>query len=295
MKPQRLRLALAVAAACAITVQPASSVGGNTSFDPLLDGAASCAPAAGGPPALFRNLVLAAAETAPFQPVPAKPALADTPVLYGNLGTVTLKAGTGNAKAQAWFDQGVRLMFGFNHAEAIRAFREAQKLDPRCALCYWGESLSYGPNINVPMMPEANAPALAALAKAVELAPSAPPRDRDLIAALAKRYSARPEGRARRARRGVRRGDEAGRGALSGGEHGPGAVCRSNDGHTAVGLLGGRWHEAQGPRRGDCRGPGNGTRGAARTIRARSTCTSTQSRPRPRRSGRCRLPTGSGP
>jgi tetratricopeptide (TPR) repeat protein len=193
MTPKRLRLSLAVAAACAIALQPSSSVGGDKSFDPLLDGAASCAPAAGGPPALFKKLVVAAAETAPFQPVPAKPALADTPVLYGNLGTVTLKAGTRDVKAQAWFDQGVRLMFGFNHAEAIRAFREAQELDPRCALCFWGEALAYGPNINVPMMPEANAPALAALAKAVELAPSAPPRDRDLIAALAKRYSADPK------------------------------------------------------------------------------------------------------
>ena len=125
--------------------------------------------------------------------MPAKPALADAPVLYGNLGTVRLKAGTGNAHAQAWFDQGVRLMFAFNHAEAIRAFREAQKLDPNCALCYWGEALAYGPNINVPMMPEANAPALAALAKAVELAPSAPRRDHDLIAALAHRYSADPK------------------------------------------------------------------------------------------------------
>ena len=96
MTPQRLRLALAVAAACAFTLQPSSSVGGDKSFDPLLDDAASCVPAAGGPPALFRNLVLAAAETAPFQPVPAKPALADTPVLYGNLGIISLKAGTSN-------------------------------------------------------------------------------------------------------------------------------------------------------------------------------------------------------
>ncbi len=193
MTPKRLRLALAVAAACAIALPPSSSVGGDASFDPLLDDAATCVPGTAGPPALFRKLVLAAAETAPFQPVPAKPALADTPVLYKNLGTVTLKAGTNNALAQAWFDQGVRLMFGFNHAEAIRAFREAQKLDPRCALCYWGESLAFGPNINVPMMPEANAPALAALAKAVELASSAPPRDRALIDALAKRYSADPK------------------------------------------------------------------------------------------------------
>src|SRR5262249_18703645 len=119
----------------------------------------------------------------------AKPAMSEAPMLYHDLGAVSLKAGTRNAKAQAWFDQGLRLSFAFNHAEAQRAFREAQKLDANCALCYWGEALILGPNINVPMMPEANAPALAALATAVALASGAPPRDRALIAALQKRYS----------------------------------------------------------------------------------------------------------
>ena len=86
MTPQRLRIALAVAAACAISPQPSSSAGGNASFDPLLDDSATCAPGVAGPPALFRRLILAAAETAPFQPVPAKPALAETPVLYRQPG-----------------------------------------------------------------------------------------------------------------------------------------------------------------------------------------------------------------
>ena len=190
MTPKRLPIALALAGTCTIGVLPASSVGGNDALDPLFADSAYCGPPAGGQPVLLRKLILAATETAPFQPVPAKPALADVPVLYQNLGTLTFKAGTRNAKAQAWFDQGVRLSFAFNHAEAQRAFREAQKLDPNCALCFWGEALVLGPNINVPMAPEANAPALAALAKAVQLAPSAPPRDRMLIEALAKRYSA---------------------------------------------------------------------------------------------------------
>src|SRR4029077_6598036 len=147
----------------------------------------------GGPPAVLRALVLAAAETAPFRPVPAQPAMGEAPVLYENLGTLTLKAGTANPRAQAWFNQGVRLSFAFNHAEAQRAFREAQKLDPKCALCFWGEALVLGPNINVPMMPEANPPALAALAKAVDVAKGAPLRDRALIAALEKRYSSDPK------------------------------------------------------------------------------------------------------
>jgi tetratricopeptide (TPR) repeat protein len=177
----------------AFATQPGASAGGNDGFDPLFDGGPICSARTGGPPAVLRNFILAKTETAPFQPVPAEPALGEKPVLYDNLGKLTFKAGTNNVKAQAWFDQGVRLAFGFNHAEAQRAFREAQKLDPRCALCFWGEALILGPNINVPMMPDANAPALAALAKASELAAAAPPRDRALIEALAKRYAADPK------------------------------------------------------------------------------------------------------
>jgi tetratricopeptide (TPR) repeat protein len=196
MKPSRIRIAWGAAGIVALGTASVSvtGAGGKSEFDPLLDGGALCAaPAAGGPPALLRGFVLAAAETAPFQPVPPKPALDATPVLYQNLGTLTFKADTADARAQAWFDQGMRLSFAFNHAEAQRAFREAQKVDPDCALCYWGEALVLGPNINVPMMPEAVAPTAAALAKAVERAPKAPERDRALIDALAKRYTTDPK------------------------------------------------------------------------------------------------------
>jgi len=191
MSPKRLRISLILAGMFAIPT--ASSVGGNPAFDPLLADGARCGPQAGSSPALLQKLLLAATETSPFQPQPARPALAEAPVLYDNLGSLSLKAGTRSARAQAWFDQGVRLAFGFNHAEAQRAFREAQKLDPRCALCYWGEALVLGPNINAPMTPEANTAALAALAKAVELAPAAPERDRALIEALGRRYSTDPK------------------------------------------------------------------------------------------------------
>jgi tetratricopeptide (TPR) repeat protein len=193
LQPKRHRIALALAAACGLVIPAAANPGNDVGFDPLLSDGAACAPGASGPPALLRKLILAATETAPFQPVPAKPVLADTPVLYTNLGTLRFKAGTRSPNAQAWFDQGIRLAFAFNHAEAQRAFREAQKLDPNCALCFWGEALILGPNINMPMVPEANAPALEALGKAVALAPSAPARDRALIDALAKRYSADPK------------------------------------------------------------------------------------------------------
>ena len=123
-----------------------------------------CGPGAAGQPALLKTLVAAATktETAPFQPAPMQAASGDVP-LYANLGALAFKVGTREPQAQAYFDQGMRLAFGFNHAEAQRAFRAAQQLDPNCAMCFWGEALILGPNINVPMMPEANAPALAAL------------------------------------------------------------------------------------------------------------------------------------
>jgi tetratricopeptide (TPR) repeat protein len=111
------------------------------------------------------------------------------PPLWDNLGGATYPITTRSPRAQAFFDQGLRLSYGFNHAEARRAFRMAQKLDPTCALCFWGEALVLGPNINVPMMPEAHAPALAALKQAQALAGGASEKARALIAALAKRYS----------------------------------------------------------------------------------------------------------
>src|SRR5690349_20804183 len=98
----------------------------------------------------------------------------------------------GSDEAQRFFDQGLRLAYGFNHAEARRAFRQAQRLDATCAMCFWGESWVLGPNINVPMDTAANAPALAALARANALAGVASPKEQALIAALGKRYSADP-------------------------------------------------------------------------------------------------------
>src|SRR5262245_12388651 len=114
------------------------------------------------------------------------------PPLWDNLGTATYPITTKNPQVQAFFDQGLKLSCGFNHAEARRAFRMAQKLDASCALCFWGEALVLGPNINVPMMPEAQAPALAALKQAEALAGGASAKEQALIAALAKRYAETP-------------------------------------------------------------------------------------------------------
>lgn len=100
---------------------------------------------------------------------------------------------TTNPEAQRFFNQGVNLLFGFNHAEAIRSFREAARLDPDCAMCWWGVAVALGPNINMPMQPDALAPALEALDRAKDLAPKASPAEQAWIAALARRYSADPK------------------------------------------------------------------------------------------------------
>ena len=68
-----------------------------------------------------------------------------------NLGVHTFKVSTKNARAQQFINQGVNLAFGFNHAEAARAFAEAARLDPDLAMAYWGHALVLGPNINMPM------------------------------------------------------------------------------------------------------------------------------------------------
>ena len=122
------------------------------------------------------------------------PAFADTePPIWAGLGSVTYKITTANERAQAYFDQGLRLAYAFNHGEAQRAFRTAQKLDPDCAMCFWGEALVLGPNINLPMQEDAIAPAFAAAQKAKALAAKAGPREQALIAALALRYSSDPK------------------------------------------------------------------------------------------------------
>ena len=117
--------------------------------------------------------------------------------LYDNLGKHHYAITTRVPQAQRYFDQGLRLYYAFNHAEAIRAFEEAGRLDPECAMSYWGVALALGPNINVPMGAEAAAPAYAAMRKALALAPKASAREQALIQALAKRYVEKaPEDRA---------------------------------------------------------------------------------------------------
>lgn len=114
---------------------------------------------------------------------------ADHVPLWPGLGERRYPVTTASADAQAYFDQGFALLYGFNHWEAIRSFRKAQALDPACALCYWGEAKAHGPNINAPMADAAATPANVAIAKAQELAEGASEKERALIDALALRYA----------------------------------------------------------------------------------------------------------
>jgi hypothetical protein len=138
------------------------------------------------------HLAASHTEVPPAEIKAASPALAFAdadPPLWEGLGSVTYQITTSSAAAQTYFDQGLRLTYAFNHAEAQRAFRKAQKLDPDCAMCFWGEALVLGPNINLPMQDDAVAPAFAAARKAAALAAKTSPREQSLIAAISARYS----------------------------------------------------------------------------------------------------------
>jgi tetratricopeptide (TPR) repeat protein len=154
-------------------------------FDPAYVAASACGRAgksmrnAGPPPLVLAALGGSAAAA-------AEP---ESPPLYEGLGDLSWPVTTSSELAQQYFDQGLRLTWAFNHGEARRAFQEAQRQDPDCAMCYWGEAFVLGPNINAPMGDEAGSPALAAIERAQALAASASEREQAVIAALALRYA----------------------------------------------------------------------------------------------------------
>lgn len=108
------------------------------------------------------------------------------------LGDYHYAVTTAVPEAQAFFDQGLRLYYGFNHLEAYRAFREAARLDPSCAMSYWGQALTLGPNINAPMDASDESRVVEAVEKALSLMDNASPKERALINAIARRYVANP-------------------------------------------------------------------------------------------------------
>jgi tetratricopeptide (TPR) repeat protein len=112
-----------------------------------------------------------------------------------NVGKHTFPVTTKSEQAQRFMNQGLNLTYGFNHAEAGRAFAEAARLDPQLAMAYWGQALVLGPNINAPMAPEQEPIALELIRKAQSLQMHASQRERDYIQALAARYTGKPEDR----------------------------------------------------------------------------------------------------
>ena len=153
--------------------------------DPVRAARAVCAaPAARA--TLEGRLLAAAGATGPL-------ARADgTIALYPDLSEVRFPVSAADDQVRRYFNQGLMLSYGFNHAGAVRSFREAQRRDPDCALCWWGEAVALGPNINAPMDERDRNAALAALDRAMALRDGATPVERALIEAAAKRYSADP-------------------------------------------------------------------------------------------------------
>ena len=115
--------------------------------------------------------------------------------LFEDMGNHTHPITTEDPYVQRYFDQGLTIDFAFNHAESARSFRAAQTLDPDCAMCYWGEALALGPNINVTsngaviMADHEREAAFTAIQKALLLKDSASQKEGDYIDALAKRYN----------------------------------------------------------------------------------------------------------
>ena len=118
---------------------------------------ASCVPNGVSPQGLrsyYRKVAVAKTELGPFPtkgPETVLGYLESVPPLWDNLGSLSMPITTANPRAQRYFDQGLRLAYAFNHAEARRAFRAAQGTDPDCAMCDWGEALVLGPNVNASM------------------------------------------------------------------------------------------------------------------------------------------------
>jgi tetratricopeptide (TPR) repeat protein len=113
--------------------------------------------------------------------------------LMTGLGSHHHTVSTDNAEAQRFFDQGLTLIYAFNHEEAIRSFKRAAELDPQLAMAHWGIALALGPNINLDVDPAREKAAYEAAQQALSLAAKAPENERAYIEALVKRYSIDPK------------------------------------------------------------------------------------------------------
>jgi len=129
-----------------------------------------------------------AQEHAAHNTAAAKPA-----TLMSGLGTLHHPTSTKNVQAQQFFDQGLRLIYAFNHDEAARSFRRATELDPKLAIAWWGVAEAVGPNYNDPASDERFQQAHDAIQKAADLSESASPSEKAYIQAMQKRFPADPK------------------------------------------------------------------------------------------------------
>src|SRR5580700_7269519 len=133
---------------------------------------------------LLATLVTANAATKnPEVPVQLRP----------GLGEVHHPVSTKNKQAQQFFDQGLKLVYGFNHDEARRSFQRAAELDPKLAMAWWGVALTLGPNYNLPVDPEREKAGYDAVQRALALQQNASEPERTYINALVVRYSNDPK------------------------------------------------------------------------------------------------------
>lgn len=126
------------------------------------------------------------------QTQPAREAHERGAPLFNDLGNHQYAISTKSPQAQQYFNQGLILTYGFNHGEAIRSFQEAIRLDPNCAMCYWGVALALGPNINKPMDAADVPRAWDALQQARRSAANATEKEKAFITALETRYVQQP-------------------------------------------------------------------------------------------------------
>src|SRR5438067_3905779 len=131
---------------------------------------------------LLAGIAVAQQHPADKQPKPA--------TLMSGLGDLHHPVSTRNPEAQKFFDQGLRLIFAFNHDEAARSFQRAAELDPKLAIAYWGIAEAVGPNYNDPASEDRFKQAHEAIQKAVDLSSNASDAERGYILAMAKRFPA---------------------------------------------------------------------------------------------------------
>ena len=122
-----------------------------------------------------------------------QPSLSRPAKLFEGMGPLHHPIHTSSPEAQKFFDQGLTLVYAFNHEEAVHSFKRAAELDPHAAMPYWGIALASGPNYNSDVDPEREKASYDAIHKAMEIGVASPPVERDYIEALSARYTNDPK------------------------------------------------------------------------------------------------------